>query len=256
MQIYHMYWIVHPERAILTFWPQRIETSIWDIYFNILNNQLYVEMKSEEIVTDIYTLKNNIQDLIQEEVSLISYIYGNGYFVEIIRISNIDNLIDEVFWVDIPCIAKRNVAKISSVDKEINTIHDILNKNINNSHYLRRCFSELNKAIRFPIDTGFHCYRAIESIRHFCWIKFGINEENYPKNQSHKSNYLEVLQWKKLQDLTWCKREFVDSWKQDYAFNARHWNHITISGQQREQIFLDTWEIVDKFLESLISIDK
>ena len=54
-------------------------------------------MKSEEIVTDIYTLKNNIQDLIQEEVSLISYIYGNGYFVEIIRISNIDNLIDEVF---------------------------------------------------------------------------------------------------------------------------------------------------------------
>ncbi len=110
-------------------------------------------MKSEEISTDIYTLKNNIQDFIQEEVSLISYIYGNGYFVEIIRATNLDMGIDIVFGIDIPCIAERNEIKINRAHEEIDIIHDLINKNANNSHYLRRCFSELNKGIRFPIDT-------------------------------------------------------------------------------------------------------
>ncbi len=86
-------------------------------------------------------------------------------------------------------------------------------------------------------------------------MKFDVNEENYPKKQSDKQNYLEKLQWNKLIELTGLNRESIECWKQDYAFNARHSNHISITNNQREEIFLSTWKVVDKLLESLKKID-
>ncbi len=236
MYTYHLYWIIHPERALLKYWPIEIETSIGIVYFNILNNQLYICLKSTEKCTDIYTLKNNIKDIIQEEISLISYIYWNGYDVEIIRITNLDENIDLVFWIDIPYINERNTTKIAIVNQELDTIHTIINNNPENSVYIRRCFSELNKAIRFPIDTWFHCYRAIESLRNFYWVKYSISGKND--------------QWEKLRELSKTDREKIDYIKW-FADDARHGNHLWISDEEREKVFLHTWDIVDNFLEYL-----
>ena len=237
MYIYHLYWIIHPERALLTYWPINLKTSIGDIYYQVLNNQLYIQLKSTEKQTDIYTLKNNLKDIVQEEVSLISYIYWNGYDTEIIRITNLDENIDMTFWIDIPCINTRNTTKIDKVSDELDSIHIIINGNPENSFYIRRCFSELNKAIRFPIDTWFHCYRAIESLRNFCWAKYSPIKENE--------------QWKKLKELSaQSDREKIDyiKWFADYA---RHGNHLPISDEEREKVFLNTWHIVDSFREYL-----
>jgi len=250
MHTYHFYWIIHPERASLTLPPINAKTSIGDIYYQVLNNQLYIELKSTEKQTDIYTLKNNLKDLIQEEISIISYIYWNGYDTEIIRITNLDEDIDMTFWIDIPYINERNIAKIATANQELDKIHAIIINNPDNSIYIRRCFSELNKAIRFPIDTWFHCFRAIESLRHFCGNKYHINEINYP-NISKRNNHIELCEWEKLWELTWAKKEDMATWKKEYAFNARHWNHKEITGEQRIKIFKNTWDIVDSFLEYL-----
>lgn len=237
MYTYHLYWIIHPERVLLTLPAINAKISIWDIYFQVLNNQLYIQLKSTEKQTDIYTLKNDLKDIVQEEVSLISYIYWDGYDTEIIRITNLDENIDMTFWIDIPCINKRNTTKIDKASEELDSIHSIINGNLENSFYIRRCFSELNKAIRFPIDTGFHCYRAIESLRKFCWAKYSLIKENE--------------QWEKLKELsTQSDREKIDyiKWFADYA---RHGNHLPISDKEREKVFLNTWDIVDSFLEYL-----
>ena len=92
MNTYHIYGIIHPERAPITFrFNNPLETSIWSIYFSIINNQLYVELKTEELVQDIFTLKNTLKDILQEQISIIGYIFWYAYDVELIRMVNLES---------------------------------------------------------------------------------------------------------------------------------------------------------------------
>lgn len=121
---------------------------------------------------DVYTLKNNIEDFIRLEVDILGYLLGCGYDVEITGV--VDSLSNEtvIFGVNIGDIEK---------DKErlklFPNILGLLNKYKERAIYLRICLGDFREAIRTPKDTGFFCYRAIESLRQFFFVEKNCKDE-------------------------------------------------------------------------------
>jgi hypothetical protein len=133
-------------------------------------------------------------------------------------------------------------------------IHSVYRENSNYAYYIQRCFSELNKAIRFPSDTGFHCYRAIESLRNYCGRKYNIFQPEYPEQKKSINTKNESDAWEKLNELTKVDRRKIESWRDDLAFHARHGEHKNMNDAQRQEIFLTTWDVVDAFIDSQYNI--
>ena len=69
-----------------------------------------------------------------------------------------------MFGIDVPCIARRG----GEVDL-VEAVVDVRDKTSGpNGILLRRCFADLSSSLGDADDTGFYCYRAIESLRHHC----------------------------------------------------------------------------------------
>lgn len=105
-------------------------------------------------------------------------------------------------------LQKRNVDKIGNFRNEMLKIHSIFRENKEFADYIRKCFSELNKAIRFPPDTGYHCYRAIDLLRSYSEKKYHILNEGDS--------------WEKFLELTGANRKKIESWKGDGLSRERH----------------------------------
>jgi len=101
------------------------------------------------------------------------------------------------------------------------------------SSHLQRAFADLREAIRSPKDTGFFCYRAIESLR-----QFFVVELNAPDKQS----------WEVLRTALQIDRPTIDYVK-TFADSARHGAGAAISDGERAEVFKKTWSIVGQFVE-------
>ncbi|MDS3860714.1 hypothetical protein RIF25_07795 [Thermosynechococcaceae cyanobacterium BACA0444] len=88
-----------------------------------------------------------------------------------------------------------------------------------------------------PDDTGFYCYRAIESLRQHCILKFNLN----PKNKS--------VQWEKLREIAQCDEESIRSIEKA-AEPVRHGDVASMTSEDRENLFLKTWDIVDRYVDN------
>jgi hypothetical protein len=89
------------------------------------------------------------------------------------------------------------------------------------SSHLQRAFADLREAIRSPKDTGFFCYRAIESLR-----QFFVVELNAPDKQS----------WEVLRTALQIDRPTIDYVK-TFADSARHGAGAAISDGERAEVF-------------------
>jgi len=100
------------------------------------------------------------------------------------------------------------------------------------SPYLQRCFTDYRLALEHAEDTGFYCFRAIESLRQF------FNEQG-DKNRS----------WKKLRDATNTDRDTIEENIQEYSKNRRHGDVYLITGEERKLVLETTWDIITGFIE-------
>lgn len=251
MSLYQFIWVVHPWTVQLTVWPLTYHTKFWEIKYNIINNQIYWEFnESLRSNFDEFTVKNSLNTFLQWEISIIGY--ANWYWldVEIVRIICKEKDVDFVNSNGYLWIIERN-NKPNHLNEMVEKIRKVIGKSWDSEKFLRTCFRELNKAIRYSLDTPFHCLRALESLRHYCWSKYKINSENYPKNKWDWPNYLEKHQWKKFEELTGYNESDID-WKHTFAFDARHGNLKDITSEERKKIILKTWDIVDAFLDTQI----
>ena len=169
---------------------------------------------------------------LQNQVAAIGYLKGYAYEVEIRRVLHPELGIC-VFGIDIPCIAERNEsidldARIALIREKTTGVEGVL---------LNRCFNDLVMAMKSPDDTGFYCYRAIESLRQHCIIKFKLNPEN------------KSMQWKKLRDTAQCDENTIRSIKES-ADPVRHGDVMSITSEDRKTLFLKTWDIVDSCIEN------
>ena len=106
-------------------------------------------------------------------VGYLKGIHMNSRF----RVLNQSRGVDYVFGIDVPCLAEPR----ESVDL-LDALPKLRDKTIGpNGVFLHRCFVDLGLSMKHADDTGFYCYRAIESLRHHCAAVHGISAAAKPE---------------------------------------------------------------------------
>ena len=226
--------IVHPERAQISFGPIHTEIVLIStglklkIELNVVLNQVTFQIQSEE-EWDIYDLRNIAKRFTFDQLTMIGFIKGYAYDIEIVQILNFDKQIDFVYGIDIPYIADRNKGK--DLETELLQLRSISHSEF--GIYFHRCLNDLNMAMKHAEDTGFYCFRAIESLKQYCRYKFDIESEKE--------------QWEKLVEITGFEKSDIE-FIREKAFPARHGDIVEITSKERATIFESTWKIVEIFI--------
>lgn len=235
MEPYLFYGLILPERAhfSLTF----------DLKFNhlvsgidasarvsIVLNQVAVWVDSEH-EWDVVDLRNVVKNIVQGHMAMIGYLKGYAYDLEITRVLSPARGVDYVFGIDTPCITDRNQA----IDLN-EALLRLREKTIGeNGVYIGRCFGDLVSAMKHPDDTGFYCYRAIESLRHHCASMNDLREA--PK----------ARQWQKFREVSGIDEEFILKIKRS-ADPLRHGDFNRSTAINSDELFKSTWAIIDAYL--------
>jgi hypothetical protein len=180
-------------------------------------------------------LRNTVTYIVQGHLALVGYLKGFVYDLEITRVVNPGRGVNHVYGIDIPCIAERN----KSLDLEASFLK--LRDKMTGPHgvFVHRCLNDLMSAMRNAEDTGFYCYRAIESLRHHCTALYGLS--NTKKEQ-----------WKKLQEVSGCDEATFRAIK-IAADPLRHGEPSGATDAERATLFARTWNIVDGYLNTEVT---
>jgi hypothetical protein len=238
MSIYILRGVVHPERAQFSLIsPINLEithpstTATIKIKLNIQFNQITLWVDSD-YEWEIHDLRNAVKDIIVLTVlSIFSFRLGHTFDAEIIHVMNDEKQIDYVYSIVIGRIYERKKDVVFTHEELMSLFRKTLGVN---GIYVNRCFGDLAMATRNPIDTGFYCYRAIESLKQYCKNKFSIDKE--------------ADQWKKLSEITGYDQEYIEVVK-EFARPVRHGDVLDVTDSNRVEIFMKTWDVVEAFLE-------
>ena len=240
MEPYLLQGIIRPERAHLSFslslpftysFYPGLHTAIVSVSFNQVS--VWVDTEAS---WDIYDLRNLVKDIVQDQLAIIGYMLGYAYDLEITRVLSREREIDFIFGIDIPCLAARNQGQ--DISTKLALMHQ---KCIGeNGAFLRRCLNDLTSAMKHPVDTGFYCYRALESLRHHCAAMHSLTGSSKDK------------QWAKFREITGVSQESVMLIKRSADF-TRHGEPIDVTGEERAKLFTVTWDIVDAYLAQVIA---
>jgi len=238
MEPYLFQGVVLPERAQLTLQFGLKFTHIGSgasgtAKVSIVLNQIAVWIESEH-EWDIFDLRNLVKTLVQSHLAMVGYLKGYAYDFEVTRVLSQSRQIDYVFGVDIPCLAERG----NPVDLQ-EALAKLREKTTGpDGVFLHRCFSDLASAMKHADDTGFYCYRAIESLRHHCAARNGLSG-------AEKSR-----QWEKFREVAGCSEETLRTIK-EAADPLRHGEASASNAGDRTTMFTNTWDVVGGYLNGV-----
>jgi|SRR5918996_1913116 hypothetical protein len=238
MDPYFFHGVVLPERAQLSLQFalrfSHLKSGVSGVAkVSVVLNQVAVWVESD-YEWDIFDLRNVVKNIVQNHLAMVGYLKGYAYDFEVTRVLNQSRGIDYVFRIDIPCLAERG--KSIDLQDALLTLRD---KTIGpNGVFLHRCFSDLASSIKHADDTGFYCYRAIESLRHHCAALHGLSSAEKSK------------QWEKFREVSGCDEQTLHAIKVA-ADPLRHGEAAGISSEDRENLFTSTWDVVDGYLKSV-----
>ena len=238
MEPYLFYGVVRPERAQLTL---SLELSFTHLStgrpgkarVSVILNQAVVWVETED-AWDVFDLRNVVKGIIQTDLAMIGYLKGFAYDFEVTRVLNQSLGVDYVFGVDIPCIAKRGETidlgvELSRLREKASGPHGV---------FLHRCFNDLASSMKHPDDTGFYCYRAVESLRHHCAAIHALSEAD------------KATQWAKVRQVSGVEESVLRT-IQSSADALRHGGIAQTSSEDRTTIFTLTWNVVDAYLRGI-----
>jgi hypothetical protein len=227
--------VVHPERAMLSV--SNVEHGFQgpdgnaqgQIKFNIYNNQISAFVKWENDAEDILTLRNIVRASVEVITNVMGFLKGYAYDVEITKIFDSDLGLSVVFGIEIPALEERNKKR------DFSGVGDVYLLCFEKEGvFLRRCLGDLSMAIKNADDTPFYCFRALESLKQYFGFKNGLEKDRE--------------QWEAMAKVIGVKQEVVEPIRK-LAFPARHGVPDPITGEKRKQIFLTTWDIVERFID-------
>lgn len=217
---------VLPERANVSITPLEINMDAIDADISgIATVSIAVSQVSVVLNTNsdssLLTLKNYMEYLVRTLIDAYGYLSGRGYDVEITSVVNPEGNYS-VFGVGIPELENSQNDRPLSFQQLLTAMAK--------SQHLHRALADLREAIKSPVDTGFFCYRAVESIRQ----NFKREEEDDAKS------------WESLRKSLLIDRSWIDKIKK-FADTARHGDTPYISGKDRILIMQHAWKVIDRF---------
>ncbi len=238
MEPYFFQGVVLPERAQLSFqytlgFSHITSGGAGVAKVSVVLNQVAVWIESDH-EWNIFDLRNVVKNLVQSHLDMVGYLKGYAYDFELTRVLNQSRSVDYVFGIDIPCLAERD--KSLDMNEELIKLR---NKTIGaNGVFLNRCFSDLTSAMKHADDTGFYCYRAIESLRHHCAATHDLSSSE------------KAVQWEKFREVAACDENTLRAIKQA-ADPLRHGEATGITSDDRATLFMKTWNVVDGYIKNI-----
>jgi len=239
MEPYFFQGVVLPERAQLSFefnirFVHSLSQKEADAKVSVDLNQVAVWVVTED-EWGIFDLRNVVKNIVQNHLAMIGFLKGYAYDLEITRVLNQSRNVDYVFGVEIPCLEERG--KTIDLDK---ALADLRMKTVGkNGMYINRCFSDLVSAMKHADDTAFYCYRAIESLRHHCAAV-----------HNNLASMDKGTQWTKFRDVSGSDESTIREIKES-ADPLRHGNVAAASSEDRETLFIKTWDVVDGYIKAI-----
>ena len=195
------------------------------IALNIWANQISATVDSEE--TDVLTLRNLVRAEAEFVTSLAGFLLGFGYDVEITKAFNEDLSQNQVFGIDVAVLTAR--AQGRDLSTVINAVLPLCYGA--DAIFLRRCLTDLSLAMKRLDDTAFYCFRAIESLK-----------------QSFGSHLTEREQWSALAAAVESTKAEMEPLRAR-AFPARHGPAQPLSDAERQELFIYTWRVVERYID-------
>lgn len=215
---------VLPERVPVTVHIPGIKMGDDTLDLHIHLSQITLSLKTSDFSEDAYTVRNSLDSFVRTILDLIGYDHGMSFDVEIISCTNsLGNWWS--FGAEIPVLFQKK--QHSSYTVESDTFNLFLT---DPSVFI--ALSDFREAMRMPMQTGFFCYRAAESMM-----------------QSVKTTTLEKdgLAWNRLRAALNVDKTALNFIK-GHADWARHGKTGEITDSERAQMFLLTDEIIGRYL--------
>ncbi|MCC5643957.1 hypothetical protein LC607_13565 [Nostoc sp. CHAB 5824] len=240
MKRYYFSGLVHPERASLTVQEIRIRIGYFDgnsfgmMKFSVICNQIICVIECDLNDEDVFTLRNIVKSSIETVVSLLGFIKGYAYDVEITKVFNDECNFYLIFGI--------NLQTVENIYSNINNEAEKLNEAINSIYplcfmtegvYLKRCLNDLRMSMRYLDDSAFYCFRAIETIKQYFGYMAGSEKD--------------AEQWLAMKKAIGGEKKDID-FVRKLAFPARHGVPTIITDEDRGKIFSITWSIVECFV--------
>jgi hypothetical protein len=199
---------------------------------SIILNQVAVTVQTED-ERDIYDLRNIVKNVLQSHLAILGYIHAYAYDLEITRVINSARNVDYVFGIDIPGLADQ----IASFDKD-GAVAKLREMSAGMTGvFIRRCLNDLVSAMKFADDTGFYCFRALESLRLHHAAVNGWSEKE------------KGIQWEKFREtIGYTEEQLAPLTKASKA--DRHGEVTAINGEERLGLLKLIWTIVEKYLQA------
>jgi len=237
VHIYSLSGLVHPERADVNV--SLAEARLSDpppdmagaLRFSIIKSQISASYSSEVPVASADSLRIWVESAIRGIVDTLGFTNGCGYDVEITQFFDLTSGAHLVFGVQDPVISSLKVFERLDV-MDVVKLHGVPA-----SVYLQHCFADLREAIRSPLDSGFFCYRALESLVQYY-------------RQTHQLK-TKTDAWAMLRDQTHSTEE--DCRRIERAAQpVRHGQPRRYEPTERAEIMHLTWRIVESFVANAV----
>jgi hypothetical protein len=226
---------VYPERAQLTFrrhvkvqWLPGHIPLVGEI--SVILNQVAVVVRTDRN-WDIYDLRNAVMTIVEIDLTIVGYVRGFAYELEITRVRNSAQEVDFVYGIGVPIISPES--REIDPEKLARQVRKMLDGA--SSLYLTRCLADLRSAIVRASDTAFYCYRAIESLR------------RHHASMHELTHASDSAQWEAFREFCDLDEAEIRS-LQKSADPLRHANYFEASLGSRAPFFQFTWQIVDRYI--------
>lgn len=200
------------------------------ILVTIKSSQVIIQFISDVPLEDIGTLRNIVYD------NARILIEASGFFTGSILSLNITHAIWEngsrlaLFTSDAPAIKGFPESQGITIDDLFAVTYDM------SDAYLQQSLSDMTRAMQSAIDTGFYCYRALESLRHYFKSAYNLQKDG--------------ASWEKLRAELNFSREAIDYIKQ-FADAVRHGDAKgipSVTSQERTQILQTTASVICRYV--------
>jgi hypothetical protein len=229
--------VIHPERVPVTL-PAPIKgrasssalAEDFEFDVRIHASQIIIDLVVESDEADIATLRSVAVGQAEILTHLIGYNAACCSSVEIKSAVCQSDQAWQVFGIDIPVLSKAREGKPMQIESAVLQA-------VGANPEAQMVLGDFTNAMRFPVGTGFYCYRAIEAMMQFMKESEGEDEKKA---------------WPRLRERLRVERAAIDAVKA-HADLPRHGKPSTMLDADRVVIFKITDEIVRRFLVYLKS---
>ena len=223
-----------PERVNfrIPFTPMTLPKEKIELIMACVSSKVIIECSCDDQNINLLTLKNRVENCVRIFADAAGYTTACGYDVEIESAFNpITNQL-VIFGVHEDIFDDQQINRDTDNGKphpDISISIDALAKLSGVNMELSIALSDFREAIRQPSFTSFHCYRAIEALRH----TFKGGKES---------------QWIELRTVLNVDKRDIDEII-TFASGLRHGEVLPQPWEARKKHMLITWQIIKKYID-------